>query len=120
MQLLTGVTKPHFNVVRGIKPVALHNPGVNGKVFDPRAHNIFPVVRVPQASGNLPIRKELRNAAGLKVLRAFPDHCAHQMIAAHSAIAVFQNPRGPKRIWGDDKGRVRGDEIEFFAFDRFK
>ena len=35
VQLLTGVTKPHFNIVRGIKPVALHDPCVNGKVFNP-------------------------------------------------------------------------------------
>ena len=92
VQLLTGVTKPHFNVVRGIKPVALHNPCVNGKIFNPRAHDTLPVIRVPQASGNLPIRKELHNTAGLEVLRAFPYHRAHQMIAAHSAVAVFQNP----------------------------
>ena len=71
-------------------------------------------------SGNLPIRKELHNTTGLKVVRAFPDHRAHQMIATHSTITVFQNPRGPKRIWRDNKGRIRSDEIEFFAFNRFK
>ena len=92
VQLLTGVTKPHFNVVSGIKPVALHNPCVNGKIFNPRAHDIFPVIRVSQTSGNLPIRKELHNTAGLEALRAFPYHRAHQMIATHSAVAILQDP----------------------------
>ena len=70
---------------------------------------------------NLPIGEHLQGAAPRHAGRRLAQDRAHEVVAVHAPVAVFEQPRGAAhRVRRDHERRVRDDQVEGFALDGFE
>lgn len=116
-----GVLEPHLDVARRIEDVALDDPRIDRQALEPLLEPQPPFGVGIMLGGDLPVPDELEDPAGHEVFGARAHDRADEPVATHPPIAVFEEaPRAAERVRSDDEGRVRHDEIEGLARDRFE